>query len=115
MKKLLVLLPALMIFAGCAGTPTMQTRYALDSSGNLQQQQYYVPSNEDKYWKTAAIVGASIVGIAGLAWLIDEWRTPDPVAVQSQSPLIPSNGFSTTTTTSEFDNTFITPGYVTVN
>ena len=110
MKKLAILIPML-IFAGCASTqPTMQTRYVLNSAGDLQEQQYYTPNNDDKYWKTGAIIGASIIGIAGLAWLIDEWREPNEVTVEAapqSSQLFPTGG----TTQSSWSTDFVQPVY----
>jgi len=110
--KLLLLIPML-IFAGCATQPAqMQTRYVLDNAGNLQQQQYFTPDNSDKYWKTVVIVGASVLGVAGIVWLIDEWKEPDEVTVQTQdNPLIAKGGSSMT----EWTTDFVAPVYQTVN
>jgi len=117
MKKLLVLIPALLIFAGCASQPAhMSTRYVLDGDGNIAQQQYMVPAKSDnRLLETVAIVGLGIVGLYFVGEVFDVWDD-DPAPAPAQGPsLIPSSGHSSTTTTSDFDTQFITPGFVSVN
>jgi len=123
MKKFLLLVPALLIFAGCASTvPTMQTRYELDANDNLVQRQYMTTSDSTACdwgsfnWCVAGGITAGVLlGVWGLDRIFNDDDNSTTKEVPYQSPLVPASGFSTTTTTSEFDNQFITPGYVTVN
>jgi len=115
--KRMILIAALLALGACASAPTMQTRYALDSGGNLVEQQYMTQkaSGCEAGSINWCVAGAIVAGVVLGVWGLDRVFNDDDEPTQTMSPLTPSNGFSTTTTTSEFDNTFITPGFVTVN
>jgi len=114
MRKLLILIPALLIFAGCATTePQMKVRYVLDSSGNLQQQSYLEPGTSDnRVLETLFIVGLGIVGLYFVGEVFDVWDddsndTPPPA--QPANPLVPVAGQTSWSTD------FIQPVYQPVN
>jgi len=117
MKKLLVLLPALMIFAGCASSPTMGTRYTLDANQNIVEEQYIVStgSESDKYWKTALIIAGGFAGLYVLGEAFDVWDDdPAPAA----APVVPNNGLIAASggqfQASGFQTNYIQPTYVPV-
>ena len=92
--KLLLLIPML-IFAGCATQqPTMQTRYVMDSSGNLAQQQYLVPASDtgNKLLETVAIVGLGIVGLYFVGEVFDVWDDDPAPAAAPSNPLVAAGG-----------------------
>ncbi|RKZ67281.1 MAG: hypothetical protein DRQ44_05795 [Gammaproteobacteria bacterium] len=125
MKRILtpVVLSAVLALGACASAPTIQTRYELDANDQLVQRQYTTTDTSGACttggfnWCVAgAITAGVLIGVWGLDRIFnDDNESTSTTVTPYQSPLVPASGFSTTTTTNEFDNEFITPGYVTVN
>lgn len=114
MKLFQMVALAIMLSIGATAQAADQiaTRYVLDASGNLVEQQYMVPDNSDRTWKTVGIVALSLLGIAGAVWLVNEWsEDDDPQPVQQPSNgLVPTAGSSTQT----WQTDFLVPTYVPV-
>lgn len=114
MKKLLILVPAILIFAGCAmqQQPTMGMRYALDGNGNLTQQQYLIPAPppDNRLLETLAVVGLGLVGFYFVGEAFDIWdKDPAPALAQSNPTGLVASGGQTSWSTD-----FIQPVYQTV-
>lgn len=114
-KKAVVLAVTLALGACASAQPQLKTRYVLDSKGDLATEQYYVQaqSDNDKYWKTALVVGASVLGIAGMVYLIDTWTSDDTTTTTAAPPsngLVPTGGSSS----SSWSTDYLVPTYVPV-
>jgi len=101
----------MLIFAGCASQPQLQTRYALDADGNIAQQQYLAPADDSNTLKVAQTIGIVALGFLGMYFIMDAagvWDDdkPAPAAAPSNPALVPTSG------STQWETNFIQQTYV---